>query len=165
MLEITRWLNCKRYWTVENFAMYSILPNFALLLLAATLCTACASEQSSVTLAGHSYSVAIADDTAEQTRGLMFVEQMPEDHGMLFIFPDSQPRSFWMRNTLIPLDIIYFDADLRLVSISKNARPCKTSRCDHYPSSGPAKYVLELNAGHADQLGLQVGDVLTLQLR
>ncbi|MDA3935191.1 MAG: DUF192 domain-containing protein [Gammaproteobacteria bacterium] len=55
--------------------------------------------------------------------------------------------------------------DLRLVSISKNARPCKTSRCDHYPSSGPAKYVLELNAGQADRLGLQPGAVLTLHLQ
>jgi len=131
----------------------------------AALCSACASESPMVTLNGSSYTVAIADDNAERTRGLMFVEQMPEDHGMLFIFPDAQMRSFWMKNTLIPLDIIYFDSELQLVSVSRNARPCKTARCGHYPSTGPARYVLELNAGHADKLNLQPGDVLTLQLR
>ncbi len=128
----------------------------------AGLCSACASEQPSVTLNGSSYTVDIADTDATRIRGLMFVEHMPRNHGMLFIFPDSKPRSFWMKNTLIPLDIFYFDSALKLVSVSKNARPCKTARCGTYPSKGPAKYVLELNAGEADRLGVEVGDELTL---
>jgi len=144
-----------------------IIPGRCLLLclLLAVLCSACASEGPTVEINGASYTVDIADNDATRTRGLMFVDSMPDDHGMLFIFPNSRPRSFWMKNTLIPLDIIYFDSDLELVSVSKNARPCKTARCGHYPSSGPAKYVLELNAGHADKLDLKPGDKLVLQLR
>jgi len=69
-----------------------------------------------------------------------------------------------MRNTRIPLDIFYFDAELRLVSVARNARPCRTPQCPPYPSEGPAKYVLELNAGKADELGVRKGDRLILHL-
>ena len=73
-------------------------------------------------------------------------------------------RGFWMKNTRIPLDILYFDAELKLVSVSENARPCRTQRCPGYLSAGPAKYVLELNAGKAAELGVQAGDVLELHV-
>ena len=91
-------------------------------------------------------------------------EEMADDRGMLFIFPVEAMRGFWMKNTRIPLDIFYFDADLKLVSVSKNARPCKTRRCPNYPSTGPARYVLELNAGKAEELGVKPGDALELRL-
>ncbi len=124
--------------------------------------TACASDSPYVVLEGERFIVDIADDNDERTRGLMFVEQMPDNKGMLFIFPDTQRRSFWMKNTKIPLDIFYFDEELKLVSVSENARPCRTAQCSHYPSAGPAKYVLELNAGKAEALGVTVGSELTL---
>ena len=73
-------------------------------------------------------------------------------------------RSFWMKNCRIPLDIFYFDDELKLVSVAENAKPCKTARCPSYPSKGPAKYVLELNAGKASELGVQPGDVLELHI-
>ena len=82
---------------------------------------------------------------------------------MLFIFDDFAPRSFWMKNTRIPLDIFYFDDELKLVSVSENTRPCRTARCPSYPSAGAAKYVLELNAGAARSLGVEVGDHLKLK--
>ncbi len=69
-----------------------------------------------------------------------------------------------MKNTRIPLDIMYFDKDLKLVSISADTPPCRVSRCPSYPSKAPAKYVLELNAGTAAKLGVRVGDRLTLNL-
>ncbi|MDX1410375.1 MAG: DUF192 domain-containing protein, partial [Saprospiraceae bacterium] len=94
---------------------------------------------------------------------LLFRESMPRDHGMLFIFSGETMRSFWMKNTKIPLDIIYFNKDLELVSVA-NARPCRTSTCGSYPSDGPAMYVLELNAGLADELGLAAGDRLEVHL-
>ena len=94
----------------------------------------------------------------------MFRDAMPENHGMLFIFPNEAPRSFWMRNTRIPLDIFYFDAQLLLVSVAENARPCRVERCPVYPSDGAAQYVLELNAGLASELGVQPGDHLALHL-
>ena len=94
----------------------------------------------------------------------MFREQLPDDHGMLFLFPQESYRSFWMKNTRIPLDIFYFAAELRLVSVARNARPCRTRQCPRYPSEGPAKYVLELNAGKADELAVRAGDRLVLHL-
>jgi len=117
-----------------------------------------------VELKGERFSVELAQTQQKQALGLMFRESMPQDHGMLFLFPVEAMRSFWMKNTRIPLDIFYFDADLKLVSVAENARPCKTRRCPNYPSKGPAKYVLELNAGKAAELGVQPGDVLELHI-
>jgi uncharacterized membrane protein (UPF0127 family) len=77
----------------------------------------------------------------------------------LFIFPNEAMRSFWMKNTRIPLDILYFDDELRLVN-AVSARPCRTAQCRGYSSAGPARYVLELNAGLASELQLAPGDRL-----
>jgi len=127
-------------------------------------CTACASGDPSVELGGKTFGVEIADTTEKQALGLMFRDSMPDDQGMLFIFPNEAPRSFWMKNTRIPLDIMYFDKELKMVSISANTPPCKVSRCPSYPSKGPAMYVFELNAGAAKKLGVGEGDKLTLKL-
>ena len=96
--------------------------------------------------------------------GLMFRENMPDDEGMIFVFPNEAPRSFWMKNTRISLDIMYFDKDLKMVSISADTPPCRVSRCPSYPSIKPAMYVLELNAGKASELGVGPGDKLTIEL-
>ncbi|NCF62887.1 MAG: DUF192 domain-containing protein [Gammaproteobacteria bacterium] len=117
-----------------------------------------------VVLKGESFTVELAETTEKQALGLMFREELQEDHGMLFLFPGQAMRSFWMKNTRIPLDIFYFDENLSLVSVSENARPCRTQRCPGYPSTAPAKYVLELNAGKALELGVQKGDTLSLHL-
>ena len=127
-------------------------------------CTACASGGTSVELGGKSFAVEIADTQEKQALGLMFRDEMPADQGMLFIFPNEAPRSFWMKNTRIPLDIMYFDKDLNMVSISADTPPCRVSRCPSYPSIAPAKYVLELNAGIASELGVGPGDRLTIEL-
>ena len=126
---------------------------------------ACSADGPRVSIAGATYSVEIADEPDEQRQGLMFRDEMPRDHGMLFIFDREQPRSFWMKNTRIPLDIIYFDAERRLVSVVENARPCRTAQCPGYPSAGPAQYVLELNAGEAGRLDLEPGDRFELSGR
>jgi uncharacterized membrane protein (UPF0127 family) len=117
-----------------------------------------------VELKGQRFLVEIADDREEQALGLMFRDELPEDQGMLFIFSNEAPRSFWMKNTRIPLDIMYFSSELELVSVSENARPCRVQRCPAYPSKGPARYELELNAGKASELELSVGDILVLDL-
>jgi uncharacterized membrane protein (UPF0127 family) len=124
--------------------------------------TACSAGQPAVELQGKTFTVDLALTRAEQARGLMFVEDLPADHGMLFIFSGEARRSFWMKNTRIPLDILYFDRDLKLVSVSENARPCVADPCPTYPSTGPAQYVLELNAGMAGELGVERGDPLVL---
>lgn len=135
-----------------------------LLVLAALICSACMAQEPHVVLKGERFTVELAQTADEQALGLMFREEMEDNRGMLFLFPVEAMRSFWMKNTRIPLDIFYFDAELKLVSVAENARPCKTRRCPNYPSKGPAKYVLELNAGKAAELGVQPGDVLELHI-
>jgi len=137
---------------------------FLLCVLILAACSACASGGPSVELGGRNFKVEIADTREEQALGLMFRDSMPADQGMLFIFPNEAPRSFWMKNTRIPLDIMYFDKDLKLISISADTPPCRVNRCPSYPSKAPAKYVLELNAGTASELGVGVGDRLTVDL-
>jgi uncharacterized membrane protein (UPF0127 family) len=127
-------------------------------------CTSCMAQDPYVKLKGERFIVEVVETPEKQALGLMFRDSIPDDHGMLFIFPLEGMRSFWMKNTRIPLDIIYFDAALKLVSVAEDARPCRTQRCPSYPSEGPAKYVLELNSGKAAELGLEPGDVLELHL-
>jgi len=127
-------------------------------------CTACASGDPRVVLGGKTFSVEVAETSEEHELGLMFRDSMPADHGMIFVFQDESPRRFWMKNTRIPLDIMYFDKDLKMVSLSADTPPCRVARCPSYPSVAPAKYVLELNAGSAASLGVGVGDKLTLDL-
>ena len=116
-----------------------------------------------VELGGQRYNVEIADDDAERARGLMFRDAMASDHGMLFIHDREEPQSYWMKNTRIPLDILYFDDGRRLVSQQRDVPPCNLGdRCPPYPSNAPARYVLELNAGEAARLGLQDGATLEL---
>lgn len=134
------------------------------LALAALICSSCMAQEPHVVLKGERFTVDLAETSEQQSLGLMFREEMDDDHGMLFLFPVEGMRSFWMKNTRISLDIFYFDEQLKLVSVSENARPCKTQRCPTYPSKGPAKYVLELNAGKAAALGVKTGDELELHL-
>lgn len=126
------------------------------------LLSACSSLPT-VQLKGQSYQVELALNDADRAQGLMFRNSMPDDHGMLFVFPSEDRRAFWMKNTKIPLDILYFDAEARFVSAQYNVPTCAGGdRCPNYPSEGPAKYVLELNAGVGKRLGLQTGDVLSI---
>ncbi|KAF1701922.1 DUF192 domain-containing protein [Pseudoxanthomonas kaohsiungensis] len=141
---------------IRPLARLSLLP----LLLALS---ACASARTPwVEVGGERFQVEVADDDAERARGLMFRDAMADDHGMLFIHDRQEPQAYWMKNTRIPLDILYFDRDRRLVSQQRDVPPCSAGdRCPPYPSRAPAQYVLELNAGQAARLGLQDGALLT----
>ena len=122
--------------------------------------TACAKSGPYVELKGHRYSIELAEDEAAREYGLMNRTEMDPDHGMLFVFPNDEPRAFWMKNTKIPLDMIFIDKDRRIVSIKHDAPPCVTARCPAFMSEGPVRYVLELNGGQAARLGLIAGDEL-----
>ncbi|GAB4198073.1 MAG: DUF192 domain-containing protein [Wenzhouxiangellaceae bacterium] len=137
-----------------------LIRSLSITLLLSLLLSSCEASGPAVEVNGQRYQVEIAADDNSRIQGLMFREEMPLDHGMLFIFHNEQPRSFWMKNTWIPLDIIYIDSERKVVSVIENARPCRTTRCPGYPSTGPAQYVLELNAGQADELHLAAGDEL-----
>ena len=111
-----------------------------------------------VELDGHRYAIEVADDDAERARGLMFRDELAADHGMLFIHDRQESLAYWMKNTRIPLDILYFDEAQKLVSQQRDVPPCSLGdRCPPYPSNAPARYVLELNAGEAARIGLKDG--------
>lgn len=104
--------------------------------------------------------VEIADDDYQRETGLMYRTDLKENHGMLFIFEQEQPRGFYMKNTNIPLDLIFLNADNKIVSIKKNARPQSMETIE---SESPAQYVLEINAGLSEEWNLQPGDSLILE--
>ena len=113
---------------------------------------------------GASITAELAVTDAERARGLMFREKLLPDQGMLFVFQREDIHAFWMKNTLIPLDILWLDRDRRVVHIERGVPPCTSDPC---PSYGPARaglYVLELAAGAADRLGLKPGDRLDFAL-
>jgi uncharacterized membrane protein (UPF0127 family) len=107
----------------------------------------------------------LATTRETRTRGLMERPAMPVEQGMLFIFEVAQPLSFWMFNTLIPLDIIFADAERRITSIYTAVPPCRPPlRCPTYASHGLAQFVLEANAGTVAKAGIGVGDALRWEL-
>lgn len=99
--------------------------------------------------------IEIAETEYETQTGLMYREHMDNGAGMLFIFPEESMHSFYMKNTLIPLDILFIRSDLSIANIARNAKPLDERSI---PSSGPVQYVLELNAGMCDRWGVVSGD-------
>jgi uncharacterized membrane protein (UPF0127 family) len=115
-----------------------------------------------VTASGvHRFSVEIAADDAARAEGLMFRQSMADDHGMLFDFKREQPTSFWMKNTYIPLDMVFMRADGTVVNIAENTVPFSEASV---PSAAPVRFVLEVNAGVTRRLGLKPGDRAVHQL-
>ena len=108
-----------------------------------------------------SIEVEIADSVEEQTKGLMYREHLAEHAGMLFVFDQESRKSFWMKNTLIPLDMIHITNEGIIVDIM-TAQPCTADPCKTYPSVYPAQYVLEVNAGFAEKNNIHIGDRTSL---
>ncbi len=104
----------------------------------------------------------IAATEPERERGLMFRESLPQNAGMLFVFDEPGLHAFWMKNTLIPLDMLWLDTGGRIVSIAESAQPCKTPECPTYPPHAQASYVLEVNSGFTKKHQLRVGDTLAI---
>ncbi|WP_199101014.1 DUF192 domain-containing protein [Dyella sp. ASV21] len=134
-----------------------------LLFAFATAASAATHEAPAVQLHGHRFTTEFATNDASRARGLMMRTELAADHSMLFVFGDDDQRWFWMKNTLIPLDILYFDSGRKLVSVQASVPPCKADPCPSYPSDLPARYVLELPAGTAARIGAMVGDELTIE--
>lgn len=135
----------------------------AFLLFCFLFLLSCTSKQEVVTLITATseipVSVEIADEMNEQTIGLMYRTELALDHGMLFLFSEEKQRVFWMKNTKIPLDIIFVDGSGRIVDIKENFEPCVVSDCEKYYSL-PALYALEVNAGFVAENKIGVGDSL-----
>jgi uncharacterized membrane protein (UPF0127 family) len=101
----------------------------------------------------------VADDEL-RIQGLMYRDQVRPGTGMLFFFPEDGEYPFWMKNTLIPLDMIWIDSAKRIAHIEHDVPPCKIENCPSYPPHAIARYVLEVAAGVAKEHGLKDGDVL-----
>lgn len=108
--------------------------------------------------------VEIADSVMKHQIGLMNRTSMDYKSGMIFIFGSERPRSFWMKNTLIPLDMIFVDSNFKIVNITKQAQPCKIITCEVYPSGVSAMYVVEVNGGFVDDKGIRIGDQIKFEL-
>ncbi|MDX1583118.1 MAG: DUF192 domain-containing protein [Thermoanaerobaculia bacterium] len=116
-----------------------------------------------VTPDGETITLEIARTDAQRARGLMFRENLPRNHGMLFIFTESERHGFWMKNTFIPLDIIWIGEDGTIAEVMPDVPPCFSDPCPTYAPSQSGRYVLELAAGEAERLGLSAGDRVELR--
>lgn len=107
-------------------------------------------------------SIEVADTHEERKTGLMNRQSLPEDTGMLFIFEESKPRSFWMKNTYIPLDIIFVNENFKITAIQKNTEPLSRQSI---LSDGPAMYTVEVNSGFTDKYEIEEGDFIRYSLK
>ena len=104
--------------------------------------------------------IEIADDDYSRQTGLMYRESIKENQGMLFVYSRESMRNFYMKNTYIPLDLIFFNSDSTIVSFQKDAKPLDES---NLPSQVPAHFILEINAGLSERWDLKAGDRFSLQ--
>lgn len=109
---------------------------------------------------GTVYAIEVVADDEQRAQGLMFRDHLRPNSGMLFIFPEDGEYAFWMKNTLIPLDMLWLDVNRTIVHVKHDVPPCKVDDCPSYPPGIRARYVLELAAGEAKKHGLKVGDRL-----
>lgn len=108
--------------------------------------------------------VEVSDDKDEIIRGLSFRKYLGSYDGMLFIFKERVDSAFWMKDMKIPLDILFIDAEYKIVDIKDNNAPCIENFCPEIRSSSMYKYVLEVNAGFCDSNSIKIGDRITLHL-
>jgi len=102
--------------------------------------------------------VEIADTPEEHARGLMNRSSLAQNAGMLFLFPEENLRYFWMKDTLIPLDMVFLSSEGKVVALAEDAQPCRSQSCSIYGSEVPSRYVVEANAGYVRSIGLSIGD-------
>lgn len=109
--------------------------------------------------------VELARTPDEQEKGLMYRSSLAEDRGMLFIFSEIREHNFWMKNTLIPLDIIWFDQARKIIHIESHVPPCTADPCPVYGPQKAANYVLEVNAGFAERHKIRAGETVKFDLK
>jgi len=112
---------------------------------------------------GYVVHVEVAADDATRQQGLMYRDTLPLDRGMIFFFPESGNHPFWMKDTLIPLDMIWIDPQKKIVHVAHNVPPCKADPCPSVPPGADSKYVLEVAGGVAARHGLANGQTLRFE--
>ena len=114
---------------------------------------------------GAVYRLELALTPEDQAQGLMYRESLPPNAGMLFVFDQPAPHHFWMKNTMIPLDMIWMDDAGKVTYVSADTPPCKADPCATYGPDSPAKQVLEIAGGKAKEEGVKVGATLKIELK
>jgi uncharacterized membrane protein (UPF0127 family) len=112
---------------------------------------------------GAVYRLELAHTPEQQAQGLMYRESLPEKTGMLFLFDDKGVHRFWMKNTMIPLDMVWMDAEGKVLFVSADTPPCKADPCPSYGPESPAAMVLEIAGGKAVKEKIGVGSVLQVK--
>ncbi len=138
---------------------------YLLIILFLVFINGCSSERN-LCFNENCFLVEVADTESERKIGLMYREYLDENQGMLFIFENEGFHGFWMKDTLIPLDIIWINSDKQVVFIRENVLPCKEpfekssygEECEVYKPGEKAKYVLEINSEKVRELGIKIGD-------
>lgn len=120
-------------------------------------------EEPQVCFRDNCFKVEVASTPEQRMIGLMGRKSLEKDKGVLFVFERAGRYPFWMKNTLIPLDIIWLNSDGEVVSIKENAQPCDLDECPIIESEKEADYVLELNGGIAAEIGLIVGEKMDIK--
>lgn len=118
----------------------------------------------SVCIKNNCFSVNLAKTSQQRETGLMYRQSLAKNTGMLFVFENEGIYPFWMKNTLIPLDIIWIDGNNKVVFIKANAEPCQSQACSQINPGVNAKYVLEVNAGVSEQAGFATGDPVEIKI-
>ena len=116
-----------------------------------------------INLGGKEVYVEIADTDESRETGLMYRNFLPENQGMLFVFNSEDYHTFWMRNTYIPLDIIWIDQSSKIVDIKTNFKPCTMPNCEAYKPVKKAMYVVEVNSGWVEKNNIKIGDTASLK--
>ncbi|MBI2675013.1 MAG: DUF192 domain-containing protein [Candidatus Aenigmarchaeota archaeon] len=152
-----------RYWLII-IAIFSVAAAAILTLLSYSV----SSKHSYVTFLTQKgpvkVKVEVADTYLKRSIGLMNRTGLDKDSGMLFVFPNPAIQTFWMKSTLIPLDMIFADEKGTIVDIKKSVQPCRTFECELYSSVREAKYVVETNAGFSEKNSIALGDKMVLNL-
>lgn len=148
----------KAFWLVFLFLCFPVLTLFTLFNFLGT-------KQNKACFKNHCFYLELAITPDERSRGLMFRKSLGPREGMLFIFETEGKHNFWMKNTLIPLDIIWISKNGEVVFIKENAQPCKEDYCLAIVPDKDAKYVLEINGGISKEIGLNTGDKISLEIK
>lgn len=136
---------------------------FFIIIVTAVLVNHRVEKRNQACFRNHCFNVELAVTPEQRNLGLMFRESLDFNKGMLFIFEEEGRHPFWMKNTLIPLDIIWIN-NKEVVSIKENIQPCKEYFCPSIEPTENAKYVLEINGGISKNIGLKIGDTINFKV-
>ncbi len=143
---------------MKNKKKIVIIFSFLIIALIFFILSAQKKRDDTVCFEGSYINVELATTREEMITGLMNRTNLPENKGMLFIFDEEGVYKFWMKNTLIPLDMIWIDENGKIIYIEKNALPCDIPTCPAFGPESSSKYVLEVNGGYTERHKINVGD-------